>query len=164
MAWYHFIPGIGLTILAAEKVAESVGNQAVNQYVNTNATQTDAVNAEIQAYVSGLPSNQQPSEWFKDSSGVWILKFLNGRTVDFTSYKGLSNQERAALAGVTTTFKNPNATGTGSQSLVENGSGTGTQNSFFTTTNIALGVGILAALGIVLFLIFRRNGRVTKRQ
>ena len=66
MAWYHFIPGIGLGILAAEKAVETVGNKAVSQYVNNNATQADTVNAEIQAYVSGLPADQQPSEWFKD--------------------------------------------------------------------------------------------------
>lgn len=163
MAWYHFIPGIGLGILAAEKVVEKVENNAVNNYVNNNAAQADTVNAEIQAYVSGLPSNQQPSEWFKNSNGVWILKFLNGRTVDFDSYKALSNQERAALSGDSTTYKNPNATGTGSQSLVGNDSGTGTQTSFFTTTNILIGAGILAALGIVLFLIFRKNGKSAKR-
>lgn len=158
MAWYHFIPGIGLGILAAEKVVEKVENNAVNNYVNNNAAQADTVNAEIQAYVSGLPPVQQPSEWFKNSNGVWTLKFLNGRTVDFESYKALSNLEREALSGNSATYKNPNATGAGSQNLVGNGSGSGTQIGFFTTTNILIGAGILAALGIVLYLIFRKNG------
>lgn len=106
----------------------------------------------IEQYVTGLSINQRPTDWFKDGD-KWVLRFANGSTVGFEEYKKLSNVQRAALSSTGTGLQNNLLnTGTG------NGSGNGTGSGFFTTTNILIGVGILAALGIVLYLIFRKNG------
>lgn len=109
---------------------------------------------ELELYTSGLTIAQRPADFFKEGE-KWVLKFTSGATVDFEEYKKLSNAQRAAFGtDLKNNFNGNNNSGTGS----------GTKTSFFTTTNVIIGVGILAALGIVLFLIFRRNGRVTKRQ
>lgn len=159
MAWYHFIPGIGLGILAVEKAAETVTPDAPQQL--TVADERAIVSAEIESYTSGLPITQRPTDFFKNTSGEWILKFANGRTISLNAYKALSNTERALIAGSTSTTNTGlglTGTGTGSGTGTGTGSGTGDEKSLFTTTNILLGVGILAALGIVLYLIFRKNG------
>lgn len=111
---------------------------------------------EIAQYTTGLSISQRPTDWFKDASGNWILRFSNGATVGFEEYKKMSNVQRAALSNPTIPKTNL-TTGTGS------GTGNGSGNNFFTTTNILIGAGILAALGIVLFLIFRKNGNTAKR-
>lgn len=113
------------------------------------AEEKATVTTELLQYINGLPAEQRPYDWFKNSDGKWILKLSNGSTIGFEEYKKLSNTERAALS---TKVPTNNLVNTGT------GSGTGDEKSLFTTTNILLGVGILAALGIVLYLIFRKNG------
>ena len=110
------------------------------------------IGSELLQYIGSLPANQRPSDWFKDSEGKWVLQFTNGATIGFEEYKKLSNVQRAALSS------NTNLT-----SGLTNNQKEDTQTSLFTTTNILLGAGILTALGLVVFLIFRKNGNTSKR-
>lgn len=115
--------------------------------------------AEVTAYFSGLSGVPKPTAVYDktvgDKTSIW-LDFANGYTVEFEAFKKLTPQTK-----LTNTTRDPTKPALPKDGLTDDktGNGKGDKSPFFTTTNILIGVGILAVFGILIALTLNRKKR-----